>query len=73
MLAQRPIMVIGKYRNASGDANITLRGVGGQGEQEWSFRLQEAPASDATLPQPRRSRFLHPNQVKIKGWSGGYT
>ncbi len=51
MLAQRPVMVIGKYRNASDHANITLRGVGGQGEQQWSFRLQEAQASDATLPQ----------------------
>jgi len=51
MLAQRPIMVIGKYRNASGDASLALKGVGGQGEQQWSFRLQEAQASDATLPQ----------------------
>lgn len=51
MLAQRPIMVIGKYRNASDDASLALKGVGGQGGQQWSFRLQEAQASDATLPQ----------------------
>lgn len=51
MLAQRPIMVIGKYRNASADASITLKGVGGQGEQQWQFRLQDAQASDTTMPQ----------------------
>jgi len=51
MLAQRPVMVIGKYRNASDNAEITLRGVSGQGEQQWSFQLQDAQASDATLPQ----------------------
>jgi Ca-activated chloride channel family protein len=51
MLAQRPIMVIGKYRNASGNANIALKGVSGQGEQQWSFQLQDAEDSDATLPQ----------------------
>ena len=31
MLAQRPIMVIGKYRNARGNASITLKGVSGAG------------------------------------------
>ncbi len=51
MLAQRPVMVIGKYRNASEDASITLTGLGGQGEQQWSFRLQDAQASDTTMPQ----------------------
>jgi len=51
MLAQRPVMVIGKYRNASVDASITLKGVGGQGEQQWSFRLQDAQASDTSMPQ----------------------
>jgi Ca-activated chloride channel family protein len=51
MLAQRPVMVIGKYRNASDNASVTLKGVSGHGEQQWSFRLQEAQASDTTLPQ----------------------
>lgn len=51
MLGQRPIMVIGKYRNASADAAITLKGIGGQGERQWSFRLEDAPATDSNLPQ----------------------
>ncbi len=51
MLAQRPVMVIGKYRNASDNASVTLKGVSGQGEQQWSFRLQDAQGSDTTLPQ----------------------
>jgi Ca-activated chloride channel family protein len=51
MLAQRPIMVIGKYRNAYGNASITLKGVSGEGEQQWPFELQDAENSDSTLPQ----------------------
>ena len=51
MLAQRPVMVIGKYRNATDDASIRLSGVGGQGEQSWTFRLKEAQSADSTLPQ----------------------
>ena len=51
MLARRPVMVIGKYKNASENASITLRGVGGQGEQQWPFPLQDAQVSDSTLPQ----------------------
>jgi len=51
MLAQRPVMVIGKYRNAANNARITLKGTGGQGEQQWSFPLEDAEASDSTLPQ----------------------
>jgi len=51
MLAQRPVMVIGKYRNATDDASIRLTGVGGQGEQSWTFRLAAAQAGDSTLPQ----------------------
>ena len=51
MLAQRPVMVIGKYRNAANNARITLRGVSGEGEQAWSFALEDAQASDSTLPQ----------------------
>ena len=44
-------MVLGKYRNAGEDATITLTGVGGRGEQQWSFRLDDAAAGDSTLPQ----------------------
>ena len=51
MLAQRPIMVIGKYRNARSDSSITLQGVSGLGEQQWSFSLQSDTKSDHTLPQ----------------------
>jgi Ca-activated chloride channel family protein len=51
MLAQRPIMVIGKYRKASDNASLTLKGVSGLGDQEWSFQLQDAQDSDNTLPQ----------------------
>ena len=51
MLAQRPVMVIGKYRNARGNAGITLKGVSGEGEQQWPFELQDAENSDSTLPQ----------------------
>jgi Ca-activated chloride channel family protein len=51
MLAQRPVMVIGKYRNATDEARITLSGVGGRGEQHWSFQLKDASATDSTLPQ----------------------
>ncbi|VAW79460.1 hypothetical protein MNBD_GAMMA15-2539 [hydrothermal vent metagenome] len=51
MLAQRPVMVIGKYRNASANASITLKGVSGQGDAQWSFALPDADTSDTTLPQ----------------------
>jgi len=51
MLAQRPVMIVGKYRNAGETATLTLTGVGGQGEQQWSFNLNEAESGDDTLPQ----------------------
>ena len=51
MLAQRPVMVIGKYRNAADDASIRLTGVGGQGEQSWAFQIKKAQSADSTLPQ----------------------
>ena len=44
-------MVIGKYRNVTKNARITLDGVNGQGAQSWSFPLADAKASDSTLPQ----------------------
>jgi Ca-activated chloride channel family protein len=51
MLAQRPIMVLGKYRNATGSANLTLKGIDGEGERQWKFDLQDAADGDANLPQ----------------------
>ena len=51
MLAQRPVMVIGKYRNAANDASIRLTGTGGKGKQSWTFPLNEAQSADSTLPQ----------------------
>ena len=51
MLAQRPIMVLGKYRKSSDSASITLQGVGGQGDQQWTFPLAQAEKGDANLPQ----------------------
>jgi Ca-activated chloride channel homolog len=51
MLAQRPIMVLGKYRNATDLASVTLKGVGGQGDQQWTFPLMQAETGDKNLPQ----------------------
>ncbi|MDM3871066.1 VIT domain-containing protein [Porticoccus sp. W117] len=51
MLAQRAVMVLGKYRNAQANATIGLKGVSGQGEHQWSFALQNSEAADPTLPQ----------------------
>ncbi len=51
MLAQRPIMVLGKYRNASESSSLTIKGVGGKGERQWKFDLHEATTGDTNLPQ----------------------
>ncbi len=51
MLAQRPIMVLGKYRNASESSSLTIKGVGGKGERQWKFDLHEATSGDTNLPQ----------------------
>jgi Ca-activated chloride channel family protein len=51
MLAQRPIMVLGKYRNATDSASLTLSGVSGEGERQWEFPLREAVSGDTNLPQ----------------------
>lgn len=51
MLAQRPIMVLGKFRNAEDDARIVLHGVNGEGDHQWSFKLKDAAIGDADLPQ----------------------
>lgn len=51
LLAQRPIMIAGKFKAAAADASIQLSGMNGAGEQHWDFPLQDASAVDATLPQ----------------------
>jgi Ca-activated chloride channel homolog len=49
LLAERPILVLGKYRGASGAASIELAGASGAGAQSWRFALQSAP-EDRNLP-----------------------
>ncbi len=51
LLAQRPVMVLGKYRSAGDSATLTLKGIGGDGDREWRFNLAEAESADASLPQ----------------------
>lgn len=51
MLAERPIMVLGKYRNASDSASLMLTGSNGEGEKQWAFNLQDAENGDSNLPQ----------------------
>lgn len=49
LLAQRPVLVLGKYQHASKAASIELEGVNGAGKQHWSFTLSNTEA-DASLP-----------------------
>ena len=49
LLARRPVLVLGKYRNAGSHATIELSGVTGTGQQAWSFALADS-SRDATLP-----------------------
>jgi Ca-activated chloride channel family protein len=49
LLARRPVLVLGKYRNAGSHATIELSGVTGTGRQAWSFALADS-ARDETLP-----------------------
>ncbi|HVN99469.1 MAG TPA: VIT domain-containing protein [Steroidobacteraceae bacterium] len=49
LLARRPVLVLGKYRNAGPHATIELSGVTGTGQQAWDFALADA-ARDGTLP-----------------------
>ncbi|MFO1399813.1 MAG: hypothetical protein U1F30_01145 [Steroidobacteraceae bacterium] len=48
-LARRPVLVIGKYRDARPGAAIQLAGVNGAGARQWSFPLA-GTASDPVLP-----------------------
>jgi Ca-activated chloride channel family protein len=49
LLARRPVLVLGKYRNAGSHATIELSGVTGTGQQAWSFPLADS-ARDEVLP-----------------------
>ena len=49
LLAERPILVLGKYRDAGSGASIELSGVTGAGAQQWHFPLAAA-GKDRNLP-----------------------
>jgi Ca-activated chloride channel homolog len=49
LLAERPVLVLGKYRNAKAGASIELTGVSGAGAQSWKFALGNAD-KDRSLP-----------------------
>jgi Ca-activated chloride channel family protein len=49
LLADRPVLVIGKYRKAKWNAAIELSGVSGTGKQQWVFELDGSP-KDRNLP-----------------------
>jgi Ca-activated chloride channel homolog len=49
LLAERPVLVLGKYRNAKFGATIELTGVSGAGAQSWKFVLGSAE-KDRSLP-----------------------
>jgi len=50
LLAERPVMVLGKYRHAAPDATFELSGVTGSGARNWTFPLADA-TEDESLPQ----------------------
>ncbi len=50
LLAERPILVLGKYRGAGSDASIELSGFAGSGPKSWRFALNDA-GKDRALPQ----------------------
>lgn len=50
LLAERPLLVLGKYRNAGRQAAIELRGINGNGAQQWRFALGAAD-QDPNLPK----------------------
>jgi Ca-activated chloride channel family protein len=49
LLAERPVLVLGKYRNARTGASVELTGVSGAGAQSWKFALGTADR-DRSLP-----------------------
>jgi Ca-activated chloride channel family protein len=50
LLAQRPLLVLGKYRDGVAGGSIELTGVAGDGEHKWVFDLGTA-AEDPGLPK----------------------
>lgn len=50
LLAERPVMVLGKYREAAAGATVELDGVAGDGPHHWSYSLSDADG-DASLPK----------------------
>jgi Ca-activated chloride channel family protein len=50
LLAQRPLLVMGKYRGAAEQAAITLSGVAGDGRHQWNFKFSDGD-TDAGLPK----------------------
>ena len=49
LLADRPVLVIGKYRKAKWNGAVELTGVSGTGKQQWIFEVDGAP-KDRSLP-----------------------
>jgi len=49
LLADRPVLVMGKYRHAKWNGAIELNGVSGTGKQQWRFELDGTPR-DRSLP-----------------------
>ncbi len=49
LLADRPVLVLGKYRKAKWNAAIEMTGVSGAGKQLWTFELDGMP-KDRSLP-----------------------
>lgn len=49
LLAERPILVLGKFRHAGSNASIELSGISGAGPRSWRFPL-DAAAKDRNLP-----------------------
>jgi len=50
LLAERPLLALGKYRNAGARAYIELHGVNGNGAQQWRYLLGDA-TQDPGLPK----------------------
>jgi Ca-activated chloride channel family protein len=59
LLSERPLLVLGKFRDAAPGASMELNGISGAGPQRWSFALAGAGA-DASIPQLwARKRLEH--------------
>jgi Ca-activated chloride channel family protein len=49
LLADRPVLVLGKYRHSKWNAAVELTGVSGTGKQQWRFELDDT-SRDRSLP-----------------------